>query len=268
MYEYYVKRQRRKELYLRFRDLKFIVPKVTECFWPYYAICFVGEYDPILMRISSLDIVIDAGANIGIFTLLAAKKAKTIIAVEPDPKNFEYLRENVRLNEAKNVVLVNKALSNYVGDGFIYGRGPLKALSHRGAPVKVTTIDNMIKELGLDDFDVLKMDIEGAEVNALSGDFLDNVRELMVEVHDEASYRIIRNRLMHAGFYVKEWNFSLLKVLKRILINFGLFIDAELRTGFCATALALKYTLGLTPHPVPAAEEASNIKILWAFKSR
>jgi len=45
---------------------------------------------------------------------LAAKKAKMVIAVEPDPENFEYLEKNVKLNGMKNVVLINKALSNYV----------------------------------------------------------------------------------------------------------------------------------------------------------
>jgi FkbM family methyltransferase len=231
-------------------------------------VCFVGEYDPILSRIRSSDIVVDAGANIGIFTLLAARKAKLVIAVEPDPENFEYLKRNVRLNRAENVVLVNKALSNYVGEGFMSGKGPLKALSHQGVPVKVTTIDEVIRELGLNTFDILKMDVEGAELNALSGNFLNNVRELMVEVHDEASYKTIYDRLVSTGFYVKEWSLSSWKVLKRILANFGFFCDAELKTGLCAIALVLKYMFGLTPHPVPAAQEVSGMKLLYAVKSR
>jgi FkbM family methyltransferase len=51
------------------------------------------------------------------------------------------------------------------------GGGTLKALSHQGVPVKVATIDEVIRELGLDAFDILKMDVEGAELNALSGNF-------------------------------------------------------------------------------------------------
>jgi len=50
------------------------------------------------------------------FTLLVAKKTKAVITVESNPENFEYLKENVRLNEVENVVLINKVLSNYVGD--------------------------------------------------------------------------------------------------------------------------------------------------------
>jgi len=203
---------------------------------------------------------------------LAARRARLVIAVEPDPENFKYLKRNVRLNRAENVVLVNKVLSNYVGEGFMSGRETLKALSHQGVPVKVATIDEVIRELGLDAFDILKMDVEGAELNALSGNFLflflQNVRELTVKVHDEMSYKMIYDRLISAGFYVKEWGLSSWKVLKRILANFRFFVDAELKTGLCTTALTLKYMLSSTPHPVPAAQEVSGTKLLYAVKSR
>jgi len=50
------------------------------------------------------------------FILLVAKRTKAVITVESNPKNFEYLKGNVRLNEVEKVVLINRALSNYVGD--------------------------------------------------------------------------------------------------------------------------------------------------------
>jgi FkbM family methyltransferase len=234
-----------EEVMLEFLGLNFVVPKETGCFWAYYGICFVGEYDQLLSHIRSSDVVVDAGANIGIFTLLAAKKAKLVIAVEPEPENFEYLRRNVRLNRAKNVILINKALSNYVGNGFICGRGPSAALSYEGTSIKVTTVDEMIKELGLDSFDVLKMDIEGEELKALNGYFLKNVRELMVECHHWASH-VIRGRLEEEGFTVSEWSFSPFKVLKRILTNLRSFVNAELKIGFPVTTLILKYMLRLS----------------------
>jgi hypothetical protein len=136
-------------------------------------------------------------------------------------------------------------LSNYVGNGFICGRGPSAALSYEGISIKVTTIDEMIKELGLDSFDVLKMDIEGEELKALNGYFLRNVRELMVECHHWASH-VIRGRLEEKGFTVSEWSFSPFKVLKRILTNLRSFVNAELKIGFLATTLILKYMLRLS----------------------
>jgi len=188
--------------------------------------------------------------------------------VEPDPENFRYLKENVRLNKTRNVILINKALSNYVGYGFIFGRGLSATLSHKGIPIKVTTIDEMIKELSLDSFDVLKMDIEGAELDALSGKFLGNIRELMVEVHGKMSYQIIRSRLEDEGFVVSEWSFSPSKVLRKILVNFWPLISAELKTRFIVTTLALKYMFGLSVHLVPAAEEASGIKLVYASRRK
>lgn len=61
------------------------------------------------------DVVIDAGAFPGVFTIYAAKKVGPegkVIAFEPIPKNFEVLKENVELNRLNNVVLVRKGLWN------------------------------------------------------------------------------------------------------------------------------------------------------------
>jgi len=256
-----------QEVILRFQGLKFIVPKETECFWPYYGICFVGEYDPILSHIRSSDVVVDAGANIGIFTLLAARKARLVIAVEPDPENFKYLKRNVRLNRVENVVLINEALSDYVGEGRISGRGLSAVLSpNKGTTVKVTTIDAMLRRLRATKVDVVKMDIEGEEVKGLQGEYLSKVRELMVEVHNEKDDIAIRTMLETYGFTVSEWSFSSLKVLVKILANLGSFINAELRNGFMASTLALKYILGLSSHPVPAAKKTSKIRLLYASR--
>jgi FkbM family methyltransferase len=252
-----------REVILRFQGLKFIVPKETECFWPYYGICFVGEYDPILSHISGSDVVIDAGANIGIFILLASRKARKVIAVEPDPKNFSYLVRNVKLNNAENVILVNEALSDYVGEGHISGKGLSAALSpNKGTAVKVTTIDAMLRRLCVTKVDVVKMDVEGEEVKSLQGEYLSKVKEVMVEVHNANADKMIRSILETHGFAVSEWRFSLLKTLKKIFTNFMPFIDAESRNGF----VALKYILGLSNHPVPAAERTSGIKLLYAVR--
>jgi hypothetical protein len=97
------------------------------------------------------------------------------------------------------------------------------------------------------------MDIEGEEIKSLQGEYLPNVREVMVEVHNEKAGRVIRDRLESYGFAVNEWRLSPLKILKRILTNFGSFVEAELKNSFLASTLALKYILGASNHPVPAA---------------
>ena len=61
------------------------------------------------------DIIIDAGAYFGYFTILAAKKVgKTgkVIAFEPDPRNYKILQKNVAAAGLNNVIIVKKALFN------------------------------------------------------------------------------------------------------------------------------------------------------------
>ncbi|MES4787409.1 MAG: hypothetical protein C4294_18185 [Nitrospiraceae bacterium] len=255
------------EIVCKYRNLRFIVPSRTECFWPYYGICFIGEYDQILENITSEDIVLDAGANIGIFTLLAGKKAKKVIAVEPDQENYEYFVKNIRLNVMGNIIAINKALSDYIGSGYIFGKGPLKALSHTGTRVSVTTIDSLLRDLSLERIDVVKMDIEGSEVKALNGEYLSKVRELMVEVHNKDGYEIVRKILGKNGFEAKEWKLSYTKVMKRVLQNLGDFLNAEFKTDFLSSKLILRYIVGASKHPVPAADKESSMRLIYATRA-
>ena len=59
--------------------------------------------------------VIDIGANIGLFSLLAAQKAATVLAFEPEPGNFAILQKNCRLNAARNVTARQLAVSGTSG---------------------------------------------------------------------------------------------------------------------------------------------------------
>ncbi len=54
---------------------------------------------------------VDIGAHIGRYTLMAARYASKVIAIEPEPSNFSLLRENVALNGFSNVVTLQPALS-------------------------------------------------------------------------------------------------------------------------------------------------------------
>jgi FkbM family methyltransferase len=135
------------------------------------------------------DVVIDLGANIGYFTLLAAKlvgPTGKVFAFEPEPKNFSYLKKNVELNNYTNVIIEQKAVSNYNGRTklFIcpYDSGhhtinrPNGIEAYRlGRPGNITSID--IEVVTLDDYlrnktdrvDVIKIDVEGAEALVFEG---------------------------------------------------------------------------------------------------
>lgn len=131
---------------------------------------------------SNNPIIIDCGANIGISCLFFSKffPNATIYAFEPNPAAYELLVYNVRQNNLKNIHTFNKALSNSAGkvkiynSNTVYGSLTTSVLSERGG-------DNYMEvdSISLSDFlineqvDLIKMDVEGAEIEIL-GDLFKN----------------------------------------------------------------------------------------------
>jgi len=150
---------------------------------------------------------VDVGANVGYYSLRIAKeylsKGITIIAIEAHPGNYKALTKNVELNDFKCVTAINKAVSDHRGIVTLYERVDPKnrirsefySLSNsfihksnfvrpegRSLEIECDTLDNI---LGDQRVDVLKIDIEGAEVSALEGAtrILKRLRKIIVEVH-------------------------------------------------------------------------------------
>lgn len=125
------------------------------------------------------DIVLDAGANVGVFTRKAlGAGASKVIAIEPGPENIECLRRNFAAEIADHrVVVYPKGVwdkddmlelaidpNDSARDSFV------RPTDHaQFVEVPLTTIDKMVEELGLPRVDFIKMDIEGAEPKAVSG---------------------------------------------------------------------------------------------------
>ena len=124
------------------------------------------------------DVVVDCGAHVGVFTHHALTRgASRIIAVEPEPVNAECFRRNFAREIADGiVVLVPKGVwsSESTLDLSVapQNSGANSVVSDRGGAkikIPVTTIDHMLENLGVSRVDFIKMDIEGAEREALAG---------------------------------------------------------------------------------------------------
>lgn len=123
------------------------------------------------------DVVVDVGAHIGVYALLAAKYAARVIAFEPSPNICHYMEHNLALNPrlAERITLHRLALSDHEGNAVLYcsdtdpGTTSLRPPSFtqsRAISVPITKLDNF---LGATKVNFLKIDIEGAELDALRG---------------------------------------------------------------------------------------------------
>ncbi|MHB8694004.1 MAG: FkbM family methyltransferase [Solirubrobacteraceae bacterium] len=128
------------------------------------------------------DVVIDVGANVGVYTLLAARAvgpSGRVYAVEPDPRNFELLSENIALNGLHNVVPLPLATGAVPGRATLFrdrenaGLHSLAAanleVAADSACVEVVTLDEIVHRHGIRRVDVLKLDVQGAEGAVLAG---------------------------------------------------------------------------------------------------
>jgi len=123
------------------------------------------------------DIVLDCGAHFGTFTRDALNRgAKLVVAVEIDPRSVECLERTFRREvEEKRVVIYPKGVSDKDEKLELYrapnsgGNGVELKRDTTGIIVPLTTIDVIVRELGLARVDFIKMDIEGSELKAILG---------------------------------------------------------------------------------------------------
>jgi FkbM family methyltransferase len=115
--------------------------------------------------------VLDVGANVGIYTLLAAKRGAKVFAVEADPQNVEVLKQHVHLNGFDDrVTIIHMAAAAKEGTVTLFRNPSNSGGSSIFQGVNPTVVpSNTIDSLNLPPIDVCKMDIEGAEMIALRG---------------------------------------------------------------------------------------------------
>jgi FkbM family methyltransferase len=124
-----------------------------------------------LMKSISNWVVIDCGANIGLFSL-ALKDAAFIIAIEPSPNTYSRLTYNFEKNDINGITL-NNAVSSKEGELAMTineNSSVLSQVSKNGNfIVKALTLDRIVTEHNLQVVDLLKLDVEDHEIEVLIG---------------------------------------------------------------------------------------------------
>ncbi|HOI57293.1 MAG: FkbM family methyltransferase, partial [Methanoculleus sp.] len=158
--------------------------------------CALGTYEQHIAavlqdRLKEGMVFFDIGANVGYYTLFASTLVGDdgrVVAFEPEPENMRLLIEHTRINRSTNVLPVQKALSDAPGILRFDGTAHTMCRLSDGGNIEVecTTLDAFIQESGVPP-EILKMDIEGAEVRALHGAdaCLSEIRpEIILSIHD------------------------------------------------------------------------------------
>lgn len=124
-------------------------------------------------------IALDVGADIGYYSLQMSRlvgPAGRVIAFEPIPDARRRLEHNIALNDCKNIEVSEYALGNqegtvYLEDPFKKSRLNLNKSSGTAGDIKVSIkrMDDLVEQMKLSSVDIIKMDIEGAEHEALLG---------------------------------------------------------------------------------------------------
>jgi len=126
-------------------------------------------------------VVVDIGAHVGYYTLLAAKRVGPtgkVYAFEPEQDNHTLLLKNIAMNGYDNVVATQMAVSDRMGSSTLYltdldsGRHSMyhQGLPERGsAPVETTTLDSFLASEKWPHINLVKIDVEGAEAAVLDG---------------------------------------------------------------------------------------------------
>jgi FkbM family methyltransferase len=156
---------------------------------------YLEKYYEKVRGIKEGDVVVDCGAHVGTFTIKAASVgARYVLSIEPDPIHFALLRLNV--NYLDNVKIINVAIGEK--------DQPQKELIPYGRKVVVSirSIRSLVSQYGIDQIDFLKIDVEGAEIEALKGLEGVKVNFIAMEYHGKERKNKAEEMLKKMGFEV------------------------------------------------------------------
>ncbi len=179
--------------------------------------------------------VFDVGANSGFYSILPALKSSTVSvhSFEPNPTNLKRLRTNVVLNNANNITIVPKAIGDKISkisftiptnEQLCYESSAIEDFSksfHQGkiewknVEVEQTTIDHYIEESNIAQLNLIKIDVEGYEINALEG------AQKTIELHKPIILLesfVDESKRNYLESFVKKHNYHIYVIVKEGLI--------------------------------------------------
>jgi FkbM family methyltransferase len=181
-----------------------------------------GDYEPqmrktIVHYLKPGDTFVDLGANEGFFSVQAAAicgPGGRVVAIEPQNRLLDVLRENLRLNEIRCAEVISVAVSDKPGTAMLYlapdintgGSGLSNAARYpvRAQPTSLRTLSQVLDENRIDHVDFMKVDIEGFEWEMLTGApevfATHRIRAMAMEIHES----LLQRRGLDAGEILRK----------------------------------------------------------------
>ncbi len=152
------------------------------------------------------DNVVDLGANVGVFTVLAARLARHVVSVEAQWGFIQELMSNVRKNGCSDRVMIEWGIMGARAGVFSNRRGLESASHYEGKEPPRLSMDDLLLRHRMEKVDLLKIDIEGSEFDlfATPASWLTRIRRLVMEVHSQwGDVNRLAESLVENGFRVQ-----------------------------------------------------------------
>lgn len=176
------------------------------------------EYAPVCRREGEAKFILDLGANVGYASAIFASRypAARIVAVEPDPGNYELCKRNLapygdRVQTLLGAVWAKRsrlALERGGGcDGREWATRVAEAAPGNQASVEAWDVDGLLEMAGADEVDLVKIDIEGSEAEVFAADtarWLPKVRNLCIELHGDKCREIFLRAMARFDYELEE----------------------------------------------------------------
>ncbi|MET4389892.1 FkbM family methyltransferase [Bradyrhizobium sp. F1.4.3] len=186
-------------------------PKTSDIF-VFYQILVFDEYR-CLSELRSPSLIVDLGANVGYSSayFLSRFKHCSVVAVEPDPANFAALQGNLapygdRVTAIQAAVWprVERLDLDRAGSGEEWG---VRVKPSADGAVETVTIPDILKRSGQERISLLKIDIEGAEIDLFKSgteDWLDRVDNIVIELHGHDAEEAFFEKIDRSRFAISR----------------------------------------------------------------
>lgn len=188
-------------------------------------IFLLNKYNPEHLKIRKGDIVVDIGANIGAFSLMAAHfGASKVFSYEPEINTFKMMKKNIEINHLRNIYIRNLALSDKNTKRKLFlrdedGKNSLFKNSYeKGSKnfkiVKSINLENIFTNEKITKIDFLKIDCEGAEgliIKSTPSYIWKQIDKISMEYHDmfsPMSHEEIISLLKKSGYEIESINYN------------------------------------------------------------